>query len=689
MTEDYEQMFQEETREHINSMNENLLTLEEDPQDEDAIEEVYRSSHTLKGMAATMGYKGIEKISHRMEELFDIIKKGEASVNEALFDILFECVDSIELLSSGEETDVEYLVEKLDSVIEVRSQPEKKVSMVERELPEEVGKTLKEIEEEEVRLFIIKVSEEQRLPSLRGLELKEKIDFDHHLFYPDPDEVETDQDVFYLITSTEVDKEDVEKTSMIDIDMMEGRPKEILGGGVSLEGEKTEEESVNKESEGFEGPVEEEVEEKTVEERKTEEEVEEKTEEDSEEGSEESEGEKKPKKKSSRKKDTIKTSDKIKVDLDEIEHVMNLISELVIAKGSLEDMATKIESQRFSSLTKRVDRITGELRGSVLDMKMTEVRTVFRRFPRMVRDIAKENDKEVDFEMEGEDIELDRTVLERITDPLVHLLRNAIDHGIEPVEERKEKGKPKTGKIELSATQREENAVIEISDDGRGIDPEKIKQKCIEKGLLTEEEAEELDQEELYRFIFSPHFTTQEEVTKVSGRGVGLDVVKKTMDALGGDVRVHSTLGEGTTFQLTLPPSVSIVSAFLVGVGEGTYAIPLEDVVETTKVDKEQIEDIGGSDFVRIRDEYLPLVYLKEEFENEDVDAETLKVVVVNKEDKVAGLVIDEVKDEKEVVIKPLPKKLQGLGGFMGATILGDGTIAMIIDSLHWIESTS
>ncbi|MFW6048351.1 MAG: chemotaxis protein CheA, partial [Candidatus Natronoplasma sp.] len=631
MSEKFQEMFEEETKEQIEKMNEDLLLLEKDPSDLELIEEIYRASHTLKGMAGTMGYEGIQKISHRMEELFDDIKNEEDKVDERLFELLFECVDMIEILATGEEEDYQYLIDELDEVISDNDSDEKtKMDRTEdgqvkkNELPEKIKEALQRLSEKELTLGLIKISEDEKLPAVRGVELRQKLDFKYELFWPDPEDVDSDNNEFFVITEKKLDKRDLDRTTGLTIEIRRDKGKNLLKG---------KEDSKNEET----------------------------------------------------KKRKITTSDKLKVNLEDIEHVMNLISELVISKGSLEDISSSLDSDRLSSVTNRVDRISSELRESVLDLKMTEVRSVFRRFPRMVRDIAKEKDKKVDFEMIGEDIELDRTILDRITDPLVHLLRNAVDHGIEPIEERKEKGKPPKGKIRLSASQKEENVVIEVSDDGRGLDKEKIKKKAVERGSIDEEEVNEIPEEDLYMFVFNSHFSTKDEVTEISGRGVGMGVVKETMDSLGGEVSISSEKGEGTTIKLTLPPSVAIVQAFLIRVGEGTYAISLEDLVETAQVKTEDIEKIKGKDFINLRDKYLPLIYLREKFE--DVPPESIKkekekltVSIVSKEGETAGFVIDEVITEKEVVIKPLPKNLQNMGGFMGATILGDGTIAMILD---------
>ncbi|MEF8874713.1 MAG: chemotaxis protein CheA [Candidatus Thermoplasmatota archaeon] len=527
MGEEYQEMFEEETREHLEKMNQGLLDLEENPSDEEVVEELYRESHTLKGMAGTMGYEGIQEISHKMEEFFNEWRSKNVSIKESSFDLLFECLDTIEVLAFEGEEEYQSLVERLEGALQdgVTSEDESG--------PEEGGK----------------------------------------------------------------------------------------------------------------------------------------------------EGSKKKRKK-------LRPSDKIKVDLGDLEQVMNLVSELVMSKGTLENLSDSLDSNRLSNVTGRIDRITGELRESVLEMKMTPVRTVFKRFPRMVRDVAKENDKKVNFQMEGEEIELDRTLLDRITDPLVHLLRNAIDHGIEPVEVREKKGKPPEGEVKLVAKQKEDNVVIEVSDDGRGLDKDAIKEKAVEKGLAGQEQVEELPEEEIYMFVFHPHFSTKEEVTEVSGRGIGMEVVKKTMDSLGGEVHIESEKDKGTTITLVLPPSAAIIRSFLVEVGERTYALPIEDIEETVRIDRDAVEEIEGSDFIRLRGEYIPLVHLRKEFnvERQIESDEKLTITIVSKEGKMAGFVIDEVLSEKEIVKKPLPKHLQTLDGFSGATILGDGTIAMLLDSLHWIE---
>jgi len=639
MSKKFQEMFEEETREQIEKMNEDLLSLEEDPSDLECIEEIYRASHTLKGMAGTMGYEGIQKISHRMEELFDELKSERGKIHEDLFDLLFECVDVIELLAGGEDVKIQSLIEDLDKILDTdgldqaseKGQVEEEIDFP-TDLPTEIEDIFEKNPQKEMTLALLKISDDEKLPTVKGVQIRENLDFEYDLFWPDPEEVKSDQDRFYVVTNQKLDEKDLDKATGIDMKIRRGKGIELL--------------------------------------------------------------EKKTQKKADHKERRIKTSDKLKVDLEDVEHVMNLISELVIAKGSLEDISRSLDSDRLSNITGRIDRITSELRESVLDLKMTEVESVFRRFPRMVRDLAKESDKKIDFEMEGEDIELDRTILDRITDPLVHLLRNSIDHGIESIEERKAKGKDQEGKIKVSAKQEEENVIIEVFDDGRGLDKEKIKKKAIENDLINEQEAEEMTDQEIYMLIFNPHFSTKDEITKVSGRGVGMEVVKKTMDSLGGEVSIDSTKGEGTTVKLTLPPSVAIVQAFLIEVGEGSYAIPLEDVVETAQIRPEEIEKINEKDFISLRDDYLPLIYLKEKFEGVSIDAikaesEKLKIMIVSNKGETAGLVIDEVITEKEIVIKPLPEHLRDLGGFKGATILGDGTIAMILDTLHWIKSTS
>jgi len=640
MREKFQEMFEEETAEQIEKMNENLLLLEEDPTDQDLIEEIYRASHTLKGMAGTMGYEGIQKISHRMEELFDDLKSEGDKVDERLFELLFECVDTIEILATGKDEDYQHLIDELDRKISDNDNNEEtengrtRTEMMKKdELPEEIRETLQRLSEKKLSLGMIEVLEDEKSPAARGTELQEKLNFEYEIFCPNPEDVNSDHDKFFVISNEELDKEDLDMTTGLNIDIKRGKGKNLLE-------------------------------------------------------------EKKITKNHVKKERKIATSDKLKVDLEDIEKVMNLISELVISKGSLEDLSSSLDSGRLSNITNRIDRISSELRESVLDLKMTEVRSVFRRFPRMVRDIAKEKNKKVNFEMEGEDIELDRTILERITDPLVHLLRNAIDHGIEPIEERKDKGKTPEGKIKLSASQKEENVVIEVSDDGRGLDKKKIKDKAMERSIIDKDEIEEMSEEELYMFVFNSHFSTKDEVTEVSGRGVGMEVVKETMDSLGGDVSITSEKYKGTTVKLTLPPSVAIVQAFLIQIGEGTYAISLEDVVETTQVNIEDIEKIKGKDFISLRDKYIPLIYLREKFEDippEDIkkNKEKLTVTIVSNEGETAGFVIDDIVTEKEIVIKPLPENIQSMGGFMGATILGDGTIAMILDTLHWIKTTS
>lgn len=643
MDDEFQELFEEETREQITKMNETLLSLEEDPTDLILIEEIYRRSHTLKGMAGTMGYETIQKISHCMEEMFDDLKTRGSSVDDQLFELLFECVDAIEALSSGEEGDFQHLIDKLEDIISGDKTGSGPVIVSTGDewtfrLTEEITSVLEKNMDEDITLVKLTISEVEELPALRAMLLKEDIAFEYECFSPEPESVDPHQREFLIITRTVLDDTVFGKMKGFAIDIQRDKGRNIL-------------ELMTKKKKEDPGVV------------------------------------KKPPKKEKK----IELSNKIKVDLNDLEYAMNLVSEMVVCKGTLEDIAQTIDSSRLITLTYRLGTLTSELRESVIDMKMEAVKGVFARFPRMVRDIAKDNGKKVNFTMEGEEIELDRTVLDRIIDPLVHILRNSVDHGLESVEERVEKGKPPEGNLKLVASQRGEEVVISISDDGRGLDREKIRRKAVERGLL-EPDAEEIPDDELFMFIFHDHFSTRDKVTNISGRGVGMSVVKNTMDTLGGDVNVISKKDEGTVIELILPPSVSIVQALLVSVADGTYAVPLDDLVETSRISLDNIEAIQKKDYIRLREEYIPLIYLGERFtgiDRDDLKGELnkLTVLIISKDKKIFGLVVDSVLSKKEIVIKPLPNNLQGMGGFSGVSILGDGSMAMILEPSHWISN--
>ncbi|WP_010477552.1 chemotaxis protein CheW [Thermococcus zilligii] len=401
-----------------------------------------------------------------------------------------------------------------------------------------------------------------------------------------------------------------------------------------------------------------------------------------EEAEKEEKPERKPEAKASQtvKQEKIKMSKLIKVDVSHLDKLMNLVGELVINRGRLEQIAERLGDRELLESLSTTSRLMAELQDEIMQMRLTPVEEVFNKFPRMVRELARKMGKEVEFIIEGADIEVDRTILDKLGDVLVHLLRNAVDHGIEPPEEREKLGKPRVGKVELIAKRERSHVVIMVRDDGRGIDPEKVKKKAIEKGIITPEQAAEMSREEAINLIFMPGFSTAEKVTDVSGRGVGMDVVQDVIKALNGSISVQTEVGKGTTFTLKLPISMAIVQALLIKVEDETYAIPINNILETLEVKMKDVKTIGGKEVIVLRGEIIPLISLNELFGLPHPEREEFPAIIVDFGAQKIALRVDELLHKKDIVIKSLGKALSNLKGFAGATILGDGSVVLIVD---------
>lgn len=383
-------------------------------------------------------------------------------------------------------------------------------------------------------------------------------------------------------------------------------------------------------------------------------------------------------------------SKSIRVDIDKLDQLMNLFSELIIDRGRLEQIARSSQILELSETVEHMTRISTDLQGLILNMRMVPVEQVFNRFPRMVRDLAKELDKKVHLSVAGEETELDRTVIDEIGDPLVHLLRNALDHGLETTEERIAAGKPEEGNVLLKAYTSGNHVFIEVADDGKGINRDKVLHKALERGIVSQEEAKKLTDQQVYSLIFSSGFSTADTISDISGRGVGLDVVKTKIESLGGSIMIQSTPGKGSIFRIQLPLTLSIILSMLVKVEEETYAIPFSSIVEITKITKEQIATIHGQKVIQFRGQVVPLVFLKEIFHVPSVEnhfaGEDLFIVIVKRGEQTAGLVVDSVLGQQEVVLKSLGGYLNNIYAISGATILGNGEVALIIDSNQFIQ---
>ncbi len=690
----YLEIFIDETAEHIQSLSDNIMALENEPEDHDVINEIFRAAHSLKGMAGTMGFKRMQHLTHDMENVFQEVRNDKIKVNGDIIDVLFQCLDAIEgYLNIIKETsdegtnDNEGIIAALNGILNGTAAPAPKKEKsseapaepadsdhrkkyLHMDLSENDHETVKNAEESGKVIFgfTVYVQKECLLKAARAfLVFKAVEEFGEILAYhPSAQDIEDekfDLDFSFLVAA---DDEGVEKflTSAKAVSEIE----EVIGEQLKYE---TLVETGQKISE---------PEEKTaVAEQST------------------------PAASAPAKEEQPKAANTaaakgkpvnkpvanrtVRVDIEKLDALMNQVSELIIAKNSLvsissSDSGDGTQSQSFRDQIEYLERITTSLHESVMKARMVPIESVVAKFPRMIRDLSRKLDKKMELYMSGEDTELDRTVVDQIGDPLQHLLRNSADHGLESAELRKERGKPEVGSINLKAYQEGNNVVIEVGDDGNGIDTENVKRKAIERGIVTAEQAENLSQKEIIDFLFMPSFSMAKKITDVSGRGVGLDVVKSNIETLGGDVEVKSKLGEGSTFIVRLPLTLAIIQALLVEVHNELFAIALGSIITIEDVPVSEIKYVQAEEVINLRGNVIPLIRLNQilDIEEPEVAPESLTVVIVNKGEKQAGLVVDNLLGQQEIVIKSLGKFISNSKIISGATILGDGEIALILD---------
>ncbi|MDR4889926.1 chemotaxis protein CheA [Fredinandcohnia sp. QZ13] len=651
-TGEYLELFLDESREHLQSVNDNLLLLEKDPHERKIINEIFRSAHTLKGMSATMGFQDIASLTHQMENVLDKLRNESFDVTTDVIDTMFEALKSLEEMvtdiSGGREgkKDVTALVSKLEEMEkggghsptsnkEQRdSHPQSEIALDQYQLSvvsqsKEQGYNVYEIKVQLTESCLLKAARIFMVFDILG-QMGEVIKSN-----PSVEELEDEQfeQTFSVVFLSKESKDDIQNSIL--------KVSEIERAEVSLFNTDSTKETIKQPSVEEEEPIEKDV-------RKL--------------------------------KSPSKT---IRVNIERIDRLMNLFEELVIERGLIEDISDKVKNVELDEAVKHLSRISQDMQQMMLAMRMVPVEQVFNRFPRMVRELSKDLHKNIHLDISGAETELDRTVVDEIGDPLVHLLRNSIDHGIELPERRTEIGKKPEGKLLLKAYHAGNHVFIEIEDDGNGINREKVLKKAIERGLVTQEQSRELSDEEVYQLIFSSGFSTADKVSDVSGRGVGLDVVKSKIESLGGKVFVESEKGKGSKFSIQLPLTLSILSTLLVNVKKEIYAIPLSSILETLVIKNDEIMKAHHQNVIDFRGKVVPLVFLKDVFEvpNEKELVETTHaIVVVKRGEKVTGLVVDSFIGQREIVLKSLGGYLQDIHAISGATILGNGQVCLIID---------
>jgi len=677
----YLEMFIEESKEHLQAINENLLELEKEPKSLDIVNVVFRSAHTLKGMAATMGFENMAHLTHEMENALDLMRNGKLSVTSSVMDVLFGCVDILEgqlseIIESGTDStnDIKPTVELLKAL--VAGKPITTASSVASSqefvaVEETTGIEFNEYESTILQQsrergygaykIVVRLSESCLLRAARAYMVFDAYERIGEIIKSDPrvedlEEEKFDRE-FMLILLTEVDVDSVRNTGLNISEVAE-----VTVTSVEISHEKPVEQAAEQVAAAVAVVAPPVVAEQDRHET--------------------SAATTKAQPQSDNKKMQLGKS--VRVDIDRLDVLINLFSELVIDRTRLESIASELGNQDLIETVEHMSRISTDLQSIVMTIRMVPVETVFNRFPRMVRDLARDLNKKVEFIIRGQETELDRTVIDEIGDPLVHLLRNSIDHGLELPEVRKQKGKDATGRVELVAFHSGNHVFIEITDDGNGIDREKILKKGIERGIVDAAAADSMPDAQVFDLLFHSGFSTAEKISDVSGRGVGLDVVKTKIESLGGRVLVQSTLGKGTKFSIQLPLTLSIIDAMLVQISDEKYAIPLTSIIETAIIRKSDIKRVHKQAVMDFRGRVVPILYLEDVFNiprSETPDLEEENVVIVRKGDKMAALVVDSFIGQQQVVLKSLGKYLTGsVFAISGSTILGDGQVALIMD---------
>ncbi|AKM18544.1 Chemotaxis protein CheA [Geobacillus sp. 12AMOR1] len=665
----YLDLFIDESKEHLQTINERLLELENDPGDMALVNEIFRSAHTLKGMSATMGFEDLANLTHQMENVLDGIRNQKLAITPELLDVIFRAVDHLEAMilsiaAGGDgKRDVSETVEQLKRIEQgegPRGRANGELPALEQAYGEFEYRVLQQAKEQGYSVYEIRVRlrDDCLLKSARVYMVFELLNQEGEVVKSTPpvDMLEEEQfDQEFLVTVVSKTPADELQKQLMGISEIDEVAVRVLDADdLSVEGEDR--------AAAPESPMSAAVEQAAAAQTEA--------------GGAQTEAE------APEKQPAKHVGKTIRVNIERLDMLMNLFEELVVDRGRLEQIARDVGHAELTETVERMSRISSDLQTIILNMRMVPVETVFNRFPRMVRQLARELGKKVRLDIIGADTELDRTVIDEIGDPLVHLIRNALDHGIEAPDVRVARGKPEEGTVQLRAYHSGNHVFIEIEDDGAGISREKVLQKAKSRGIVSPQAAEHLNDQQIYELIFAPGFSTAEQVSDISGRGVGLDVVKSTIESLGGTVSVDSQPGKGSLFSIQLPLTLSIISVLLVQIAEETYAIPLSSIIETALVKKEEIFSAHNQPVIDFRGKIVPLVRLKDVFAVPGAadDGDAVAVVIVRKGEKLAALAVDSFIGQQEVVLKSLGNYLSSVFAISGATILGDGRVALIID---------
>ena len=673
-TNQYMDMFLDESHEHLQSLNDGLLSLEDNMEDTSVVNEIFRNAHTLKGMSATMGFNKIAELTHEMEDVLDLIRKEQLKLNEDIIDTLFKCVDSlgqmIDSVGNGEAedvVDVSDLVKKLSSISKpdqaasqaaapaapaAAAPAENKISIELTDVDKDVIKQARETGMQAIHVRVT-LAETCLLKSARSYMVMNALDElgDVIKSVPSAEDLEQEKfdhsfDVIIITAAEEKAVQDavnsISEIAKVETNVIDLAAEEKAAATAPAASAPKAAAPAPAAKKTAPAPA---------------------------------------KKAAAAPAKKVHHSQSVRVDIEKLDTLMNLMGELVINKVRLEQIG---QTHRLADLTEtleQMDRVTTDLQNIVMKVRMVPVSSVFNRFPRMVRDIAKELNKEINLTIEGEETELDRTVIDEIGDPIMHLLRNSCDHGVEEPDVRESKGKPRAGEVGLIARHEGNNVVIMVTDDGAGIDAAKIRAKAVEKGMISQEEADKMDDADAVRLIFLPGFSTADHISDISGRGVGMDVVRSKIEALSGHVDVETKIDEGSVFKIKLPLTLAIIQAMLVKVQEEMYAIPLGSIDSTINIQESEIKTVQNKEVIVLRGEIIPIIRMEKMLQVPHVkDSDETFVVVVHTGDAKAGIVVDNLIGQQEIVIKTLGSRFTGLKMYSGGTVLGDGRVDLILD---------
>ena len=689
----YLEIFIDESEEHLQTLSDCIMVLEKEPDNKDTINEVFRAAHSLKGMAGTMGFKRMQHLTHDMENVFQEVRSDHIKVTSGMIDLLFKCLDALEgyvdnIKSTSDEgtEDNEVIIKELNDFIAKtegaeetgntetseakeaapESTQEEKAGQEKIELTNDEKKAIREAESNGQHIYVmtVHIQKDCLLKAARAfLVFKAVEDFGQILVYrPSSQDIEDEKFEFefsFFLASEESEDKIVAVAKAVSeiekVDAEEIHLDEYVKEAEAQEEQQAKEATAEQKEAPAEAPK---------------------------------AAEKKAPAANAKKQTNAKpvTGRTVRVDIEKLDALMNQVSELIIAKNSLVSISSnesgEYQNQSFHEQIEYLERITTNLHESVMKVRMVPIESVVNKFPRMIRDLSRKLGKKMELYMTGEDTELDRTVVDQIGDPLQHLLRNSADHGLEDNATRVERGKPEVGSIFLKAFQEGNNVIIEVGDDGNGIDVAAVRDKAVERGVITAEQAENMSQKEIINILFLPSFSMAKKITDISGRGVGLDVVKSNIEALGGDVEVRTQLGEGTTFIVRLPLTLAIIQALMVEIRDEKYAIALGSISNIESIPVNEIKYVQAQEVIHLRGAIIPLIRLDQvlDMEEKQEEPENLTVVIVKKGDSLAGLVVDNLIGQQEIVIKSLGKYINNNKIISGATILGDGEVALILD---------